>query len=282
MPDWTSPLPPSGDPLPPLNNPENADPQSADWVKAIGKETGARQRRVPISPNFQYSVEASTSVSDVSWPLSGAKPGPWEKIGSKDDGDKDYILWQRIYPSVSFQLYKVLTVNFALVQKMPIYAITPGKVVSTTPLPPPLIFWIKQGKPYETRDVRYYTWEESSVHRTAADGKKSYIEVAIPPYDDPDFPDVPSPNGKWGDPKRELRTARVEFRDDGVLVALGLTVKDAEGNPVRGASVSLEGAPVGITAKNGGLEFSKFFDRPATEFVPAPAIDRTGSPRRKG
>jgi hypothetical protein len=269
--DWTTPLTGNpGDPLPPLADPEDSDPNSDDWYKAIYEETLVRKRPHPSTKSSTYEVRATTTVTKLVVPVSGAKPGPWERIGRKDVGDKDYILWQRIYPSVTFQRWDVLKVTWQLITRDAITALEAGKIRKTEDLPPPRIYWIKKGKPHTHADVKFYKWEESSVHHTDADGTKSYVEVTTPPNDDPKSPYAPTPDGKFGDPKEELRTARVEFRDDGVLVALGVVVRDAEGRPLDGVSVTVEGELAGVTAANGGLELTRFFARPPEDFSRPP------------
>ena len=51
----------------------------------------------------------------------------WERAGRKDVGDQDFTLWQRKYPSVTYQRYKVVTLIMAVVQRPPIFAL--GKLM---------------------------------------------------------------------------------------------------------------------------------------------------------
>lgn len=134
-----------------------------------------------------------------------------------------------------------------MVERPPIFALDPSKVISRKELAR-LEYWIKQGKPIVLRDQIFYRWEKSSVHRTAADGTKTYTEVVTPPHDDADFSGTPLPGGKWGDPKRELEIAKVEFDNDGVLVALAFAVRGRDGQPIVDAGIELDGELIGRTS----------------------------------
>ena len=248
----------AGDPLPPLEDPENADPQSDAWRRIIREKIRERSRRIPLTTTSSQELKAYTIVRDEEVILSGTRPSLWERIGRKDEEDRDFLLWKRVYPSVTFQKYKVLTVTFEIVT----YGVQ-DDVQARQQLPPPLVYWIKQGQPYQRLNQIHYVWEHSSIRKKTLEGKETYIEVAESPrISDAEFPDVPLARGKWGDPKRELAFATAVFDANGVHLALKLRVRDKEGRPVEGATVELDSS----ATPDGVAELAAYIERPPEAF----------------